>query len=141
MRTKEISMRVAIATLLLAGAASVLSLGAYAADREMSYDPRAAFAETDTNKDGFIDLGEFHARLVEVFYSVDTDKDGFLIVTEYRVLPLSNDFEEADVNNDGKLSLKEFVRIRYHEFQDADDGQDGVLSVDEVVQAYEGGAQ
>ena len=123
---------------LLAGALLVLNRAGRATDQGKPYDPRAAFAETDTNKDGAIDLEEFHARLVEVFYNADTNKDGVLVVDEYKHLPLSGDFKEADVVQDGRLSLREFVRIRYQEFEHADTNHDGELSVDEVVAAFEG---
>ncbi len=130
-------MRLAV-TFLLASATVMVPTTGNAVDQTKPYDPRAAFAETDTNKDGSIDLEEFHARLVEVFYNTDTNKDGFLIIDEYKQLPLSSDFKEADVSDDGKLSLREFVRIRYQEFEAADKNNDGELSVNEVVEAFEG---
>lgn len=131
-------MRLAVAIFLLAGATALASSPGKAADQGKSYDPRAAFAETDTNKDGSVDLGEFHTRLVEVFYQTDADKDGFLTIEEYKQLPLSNDFERADTNDDGKLSLDEFIAVRYQEFEEADNEHDGALSVEEVVEAFEG---
>ena len=132
-------MRLVLATFLAAGAHLVCSSPAWAEGPTKPYDPRAAFAEVDTNKDGQIDIEEFHVRLVEVFYSADTNKDGFLSADEYARLPFSGAFKAADTNGDGRISLAEFVTIRFRQFEAADTNHDYQLSVDEVVTAYEGG--
>lgn len=125
--------------LFLLVAPMVLLVGRVRADEHRQpYDPRAAFAEADTNRDGQIDIEEFHVRLVEVFYSADANKDGFLSPEEYNRLPFSGEFKDADKNGDGRISLREFVIIRFHQFEQADTNQDEELSVDEVVEAYEG---
>ena len=129
----------AMTTFLAAVAVLVLTDAARAAGAETPYDPRAAFAEVDTNHDGQIDIEEFHSRIVEVFYKADVDKDGVMTVTEYEGLPFSGAFEHADPNGDGKISLPEFVTIRFHQFENADSNHDTQLSVDEVVTAYEAG--
>jgi len=134
--TPRSGMRPAVASFLIA-ATMVLPSGTPA--WAQGYDPRAAFAQTDTNKDGQIDVEEFHARLVEVFFNADTNKDGFLSVEEYERLPFSGGFKEADTNGDGRVSLPEFVAIRFHQFEEADKNHDEQLSLDEVLNAYEGG--
>lgn len=131
-------MRLALLSLLLASMTLMLTSGAWAADQGKPYDPRAAFAESDTNKDGAIDLEEFHVRLVEIFYNADTNKDGFLSIDEYERLPFSGAFKDADANGDGRTSLPEFVRIRFQQFEAADTNHDGELSLEEVVVSYEG---
>ena len=131
-------MRLVNVTFLLVGAVALLCTAAQAGESGKSYDPRAAFAEADTNKDGSVDLGEFHVRLIEVFFHADSDKDGYLVIAEYRQLPVSSDFEKADQDNDSKLSLQEFIAIRYQEFKEADHSEDGALSETEVVEAFEG---
>ena len=131
-------MRLVVTALLLVAVTLLLAPNRGGAEQAGSYDPRAAFAETDTNKDGAIDLEEFHVRLVEIFYNADGNKDGFLTVDEYDRLPYSGDFKDADVDGDGRLSLHEFVRIRYRQFEAADHNDDAELSIDEVVEAYKG---
>jgi hypothetical protein len=131
-------MRLIRMSMLVAGAALVFASGARAQGQGKPYDPRAAFAEADKNGDGQIDIGEFHDRLVEVFYSADTNKDGFLSVEEYERLPFSGEFKEADANGDGRISLPEFVAIRFRQFEEADTNHDFQLSLEEVITAYEG---
>lgn len=125
-------------SLLFAIALAPLATQAHGGDQPALYDVKGAFAETDTNKDGEIDLCEFHARIVEIFYRADTDKNGFLSREEYERLPFSGDFKDADRAGAGRISLHEFVAVRYRQFVEADRNQDGALSFDEVLAAYEG---
>src|SRR5262249_36916660 len=124
MPPKETTMRTAYPSLLLASLAFLCG-SAWAADQAKPVDPRAVFAEADTNKDGKIDIEELHVRLVEVFYNADTNKDGFLSVDEYERLPFSGSFKDADHDGDGRISLREFVRVRYQQFEEADTDHDG----------------
>jgi Ca2+-binding EF-hand superfamily protein len=125
-------------TLLVAAGIALLGALARADDGARKYDPRAAFAETDSNQDGEVDRGEFHARIVEIFYSADANKDGFLDPTELKRLAFPEDFTENDKDRDGRVAMREFLRVRFHDFDVADTNDDGVLSLDEVVSAYEG---
>ena len=129
-------MRFVLVAFLLASAPLVHP--AWAEGPTKPYDTRAAFAEVDTNKDGQIDIEEFHVRLVEIFYNADTNKDGVLSIDEYGRLPFSGAFKDADSNGDGHISLPEFVTIRFRQFEEADTNHDFQLSVDETVTAYEG---
>jgi Ca2+-binding EF-hand superfamily protein len=131
-------MRLVPAAFVLVTVHFMLCSTAWAQGPTKPYDPRAAFAEVDTNEDGQIDIEEFHVRLVEVFYRADSNKDGFLSVDEYGRLPFSGAFKAADANGDGRISLPEFVRIRFRQFEEADTNHDYQLSADEVVTAYEG---
>jgi Ca2+-binding EF-hand superfamily protein len=106
-----------------------------------AHDPRAAFAETDTDENGVVDRGEFNARIVEVFYFADTDKNGTLTPEEQKRLVFPEDFKAADKDSDGRLTLREFLRVRFAEFDVADTNEDGVLSVEEVVAVFEGKAR
>jgi Ca2+-binding EF-hand superfamily protein len=131
-------MRPLFPSLLLAVTVAGVAVVARADERQKPNIAKAAFEETDTNKDGEIDLCEFHERIVEVFYNADTNKDGFLSPEEYSRLPFSGDFKDADLHGNGRISLHDFVAVRYRQFVKADRNQDGALSLDEVVAAYEG---
>ena len=70
------------------------------------HDPRAAFAETDKNKDGKVDREEFHQRVMEIFFFGDKDKDGYMTQPELiAAVVFPDDFADADRNGDGSNSL------------------------------------
>jgi len=120
-------------TVIIAAALTAFS-PASAEDAAKKYDPRAAFAEADTNHDGVVDHEEFHERIVEVFYSADANKDGVLDAVELKQLTFPDDFKKDPA---GRVTLREFLRVRFHDYDVADKNHDGVLSLDEVVAAYE----
>ena len=125
-------------TLILVAGFILAGSAALAADADRKNDPRAAFAETDTNHDGFVDHEEYHVRIVEVFYAADANKDGFLDPTELKQLAFPDDFREDDKDKNGRVSLREFLRVRFADFPKADKDDDGMLSIDEVVTTWEG---
>jgi hypothetical protein len=119
-------------------AVGVVGGGAHAQTAKPTYDPRAAFAETDTNHDGAVDHDEFLARMTEVFYRADVNKDGVLTVDEVAVTLVQNpNLDAADTNHDGKLTLHEFLTARFKDYDQVDANHDGLLELDEVVNAYE----
>jgi Ca2+-binding EF-hand superfamily protein len=120
------------ALLLLAAAA------AFAEDAGPSYDARTAFAETDQNGDLRVDRAEFHHRMVEIFFHGDRDKDGYMTNAELAgAVEFPKDFEKADRDADGRISLYEFIQVRFATFDEVDTDRDGLLSVEEVVEAFE----
>jgi hypothetical protein len=119
---------VAFSAVALASAAAWAKEPTIAAD-----DPRAAHAETDTNKDGNIDREEFHRRQVEVFYHADKDKNGSLSEAEFTAIDAKTPFTVLDKNADGKISMNEFTDYRAEQFDDADANSDGLLSLQEVI--------
>ena len=127
-----------IGTLIVAAGLALAGSGARADDPAKKYDPRAAFAEADTNHDGVVDHEEFHERIVEIFYSADANKDGFLDAEELKRLAFPEDFTADDKDRDGRVSMREFLRVRFHDYEVTDTNDDGVLSLDEVIAAYEG---
>lgn len=127
----------ASAILLLVATLGFGAAATRAGEAKPPYDPRAAFAETDTNRDGVVDHEEFHERIVEIFYMADRNKDGFLDAEEIKVLVFPDDFRDEDRDHDGRISLREFMRVRLADFDKADTDHDGFLSVDEVVAIYE----
>ena len=128
----------AIALLLTASLGLCAAAAAQTPAPAPAYDPRAAFAETDTNRDGAVDYHEFVERITEVYYFSDTDKDGQLEPGEgVTVLVISGNLLGADGNGDGHLTVHEFLRVRLQNFNAADTNKDGLLSVDEVVTVYQ----
>ena len=102
------------------------------------YNPRTAFAETDTNHDGAVDHEEFLNRMTEVFYRADVNKDGVLTVDEAgATLVQTPHLGAADANHDGNLTLHEFLSARFKDYDQTDTNHDGLLELDEVVNAYE----
>ncbi len=99
-------------------------------------DPRAAFAASDENRDGRIDHEEFHHRIVQVFYFADTDRDGYVTNGQLKTFDEATLFSDGDRDGDGRLSLYEFVNVRFGNFRDADDDSNGTLSEEEVVAAF-----
>ena len=126
------------ASVLISLAALALPAATGRSDPPAKYDPRAAFAEADENKDGVIEIGEFYDRLVDVFFLDDTNKDGSLSHDEFvAAVVIEEPFSQVDRNGDGKVSKQEFVRSRLPLFRSSDTNDDGVLSLEEVTAAYE----
>jgi Ca2+-binding EF-hand superfamily protein len=124
-------------------AVGLMALGAFTAvaAEAPGYDVKKAFAETDKNGDGAIELDEYHARLVDIFFLGDVDKDGFLSEQEFlAVVVVKEDFALIDKNGDGKLAKREFVSARVTEFVKLDTDDDGALSLAEVEAALAGRA-
>lgn len=104
----------------------------------IDYEPREIHSLVDKNKDGHVDRGEFHVRMVEVFYHADKDKDGLLVLVELQSIDEDIVYLPADDDGDGKITLIEYVDHRFDGFNAADKNGDGQLTVTEVVEAYEG---
>jgi Ca2+-binding EF-hand superfamily protein len=126
-----------------AGCTALLALVASTAFAEEQtaprHDPRAAFAETDTNSDGRVDREEFHHRMVEIFFHGDRNKDGYMTSEELAgAVEFPKDFEKADRDADSRISLYEFIQVRFSTFDEVDTNTDGVLSLEEVVDAFDG---
>lgn len=134
----EVRIRDILGGAALLAAAASLGSAALAQSGTPAYDPRAAFAETDTNHDGAVDHEEFLERMTEVFYRADVNKDGVLTVDEVSAtLVQTPDLKAADGNHDGKLTLHEFLTVRFKDYDTVDTNHDGLLELDEVVSAFE----
>jgi Ca2+-binding EF-hand superfamily protein len=101
---------------------------------------RQIFLGTDLNRDGYVDLDEFHKDVVNSFHALDHNRDGFISVDEMRSIPdkarvelLLQTLKMADQDRDGRLSFKEAVERRMANFDVADADKDGRLSLAEVV--------
>ncbi len=93
-----------------------------------------SFSTSDLDKDGKIDRAEYQRRMVEVFYFADRNKDGVVTIEEIAAIETVDEkaFKAADRDGNGKLSVNEFVAYRVIQFDEADANKDGVLTVEEV---------
>ncbi|GEM_PF-1738347 len=98
------------------------------------------FARADLNRDGDIDLGEFHKDIVNAFHALDRNRDGFIAISEIQSIPdrgrvdlLMAALRKADKNRDSRLSFKEVVAARMGFFESADRNNDDRLSMAEVA--------
>ena len=64
------------------------------------------------------------------------DKNGYLDLEELRKIKEEMVYDPADRNDDGKLTMSEYIDQRFEVFHDADTNSDGLLSLQEVIQAY-----
>ena len=93
-----------------------------------------AFALSDDDKDGVINVEEYRARMIAVFVALDKDGDGYLVEAE-----VPDDHKEvfavADADGNGRLGLREYLVFMMPRFWKADYDGDNVLSLPEVVAA------
>ena len=123
-------------TLIIVAAVMALSViaapaklsAATATDEEIS----AAFNEADLNGDEVLEIDEYVAYMVNLFASLDKDRDGFLLIAEFPETPPER-FRLFDRNGDNKISLGEGVGGKVVEFFDADVNDDGVMSLTELL--------
>lgn len=81
------------------------------------------FAKADANKDGVVTRAEYDAAVVSGRIKVrHTNMRGSAIVRQ---------FDVADANRDGRVSLEEAQQAALHQFDAADANHDGVLTPDE----------
>jgi Ca2+-binding EF-hand superfamily protein len=97
-----------------------------------------SFSTSDLDKNGRIDRAEYQRRMVEVFYFADKNKDGVVTIEEIAAIETVDEaaFKTADRDGGGKLTVNEFVAYRMIQFDEADVNNDGVLTIEEV-QAWE----
>ncbi len=122
-----LTIAAAFMTLSVIAAPTKLS-AATATDEEIS----AAFNEADLNGDGVLEIDEYVAYMVNLFASLDKDRDGFLLMAEFPETPPER-FQLFDRNGDNKISLGEGVGGKVVEFFDADVNDDGVMSLTELL--------
>jgi 5-hydroxyisourate hydrolase-like protein (transthyretin family) len=116
-----------------------------------------AFAQVDTNHDGFISASEMQAaqqrdlekvqaaaraKLEAEFKQLDTNHDGQLSMQEFLAIATVRPnqtpqqlVQQFDTNHDGKISAQEFRAVRLQIFDKADTNHDGVITPAEAAAA------
>ncbi|MGH7429607.1 MAG: EF-hand domain-containing protein [Candidatus Methylomirabilaceae bacterium] len=126
-----------VAIALVAAMPAALMAAAVASGQQPSpAQLRSIFDKADQNNDGHLDRLEFLSRQTEVFNFIDADTDAYLTAVEIRrhyPMMTQRDFEAADRDRDGKLSLDEFLRAASMDFHQADKDQNGKMNFEEFL--------
>jgi hypothetical protein len=126
---------------LIAGALtlSALCLSCAASAQQPSVS-RQIFLAADLNKDGFVDLDEFHKDIVRSFHALDHNRDGYISDDEIKSIPdqprvalLLRAMKRADKDGDGRVSFREAVEARMAHFDAADTDKNSRLSMAEAI--------
>ena len=101
------------------------------------------FSDADADRDGYVDLNEFHRDIAASFVLLDHDRDGYITREEISSIPdkarvrlLLRALNAADRDGDGRLSFKEVITARMAYFDQADTNHDDRISLDEAL-AYD----
>lgn len=121
----------------LQGLAAAAALGLFLAHLPATAQNRPApdvqtwVKKQDKNGDRQLDRGEFHDAAVEAFFLRDKDKSGFLAITELKEAS-PEALKAVKRKSDARISLQEYVNALFKDFEAADTDGDGLLSVEEI---------
>jgi len=91
------------------------------------------FETVDLNHDGKLDRDEFYQAVVDAFFLRDKDKDGYLAMSE--LTEASPEALRAVKHKDSaRISLQEYINALFKDFDAADTDGDGLLTVEEIEQ-------
>jgi Ca2+-binding EF-hand superfamily protein len=124
--------------MLIAAAVSLLALApASAQEEETTSDLMVIFLEADRDNNKVLDKGEVLIVAIEQFDEVDVDNDGKIEKEEVDDLALVEEFSDNDTNKDGAIEIEEMINEKVDDFNAADKDNSGTLSYEEVDEAYE----
>jgi EF hand len=128
------------AILVRAAPGSPLTLGLVAGAAPASaqtspiWDVRTWVKHYDRNGDGKLDRGEFHQAAVDAFFLRDKDKNSYLAISELKEASPET-IKAVKRKSDARNSLEEYVNALFKDFETADTDGDGLLTVEEI-EAY-----
>lgn len=124
---------------------------AFAQGTESDADSAARyFDRLDQKKQGFITAADMQRVEAKVFVRTDDNKDGLLTLSEYNFgIPedqqavidrFTRRFRLADADNNGSITMDEYMAFCERVVAAADANQDGMVTKEEFVAASSGGA-
>ena len=116
-------------------AALALALGLAPASARAQTSPvgdvRSWMKQYDRNGDGKLDRGESYRAVADASFFRDKDKDRYLAISELK--EASPESLRAVKHKDtARISLQEYVGALFKDFEAADTDGDGLLTVDEI---------
>ena len=96
------------------------------------------FITADADGDLVLSKAEVLAVAVLQFRLTDSNRNNLLEKTEVGELAEDPEFSDNDADKSGSLSIEEMVTEKLADFDAADTNKDGALSLDEVKAAYGG---
>ncbi|WP_119304827.1 EF-hand domain-containing protein [Dongia deserti] len=140
-------------TRILTGILIALVLGTPALAQETETDAESAahyFDRLDQKKQGFFTLADMQRIEAKTFIRTDDNKDGLLTLSEYNfgipeeeqavIERFTRRFRLADADNNGRITMDEYMAFCARVVAAADANQDGRVTKDEFVAASGGGA-
>ena len=102
-----------------------------AAQSVITSDVVAWVKRYDHNRDGKLDRGEFYEAVVDAFFLRDKDKDGYLAISELKEAS-PEALRAVKRKEQSRISLEEYVNALFKDFDAADTNGDGLLTVEEI---------
>ena len=125
-------IRLGLGILTAALALSLLLTPAPAAAQSVITSDVVAWVKRyDHNRDGKLDRGEFYEAVVDAFFLRDKDKDGYLAISELKEAS-PEALRAVKRKEQSRISLEEYVNALFKDFDAADTNGDGLLTVEEI---------